>query len=440
MKNNILIICSHFPPGPRVGGTVRVTKLVKYLQNTSWHPIILTSNIESKANQSKSLFDEISKDVIIHRLPLMYPHWIKKIIIKPFINLIMKIKLFLVSIFFKESHKLKSPPKKKILKSYSQNFFIPDIGIFWSLVAGIRAIFIVFKHKPKIIMATAPFHSSIIAAYIASKITKTPYIIDLRDPWTTNPFSREKFIHSSSRIEESLEGTLFRSASKIICVHKNFIGPIKEKYSFLKEENFVVIPNGFDHEDFIDIEPIKYEKLSITHTGSFYQGRTPDSFIQALKIVEKHMRAFNAEWQINFIGTPHYQNEEKINTEIINFGVLDHKLTLKHMAGSDILLLIPGVGDSTLTGKLFEYIAVKKPILCISKEGAASKLLKEMGIGLVADPENINEIAESIIFLINNLKDHDFNSKVTKYYRSNIAKSFQDTFNLITKNSNEVIS
>ncbi|MGB8348898.1 MAG: hypothetical protein WCE47_00570, partial [Gaiella sp.] len=57
-----------------------------------------------------------------------------------------------------------------------------------------------------------------------------------------------------------------------------------------------------------------------------------------------------------------------------------------------LLLLIPeadGRGKGVLSGKVFEYVAVGRPILAaVPPDGAAAELIRETGAGVVAPPED----------------------------------------------------
>jgi glycosyltransferase involved in cell wall biosynthesis len=56
------------------------------------------------------------------------------------------------------------------------------------------------------------------------------------------------------------------------------------------------------------------------------------------------------------------------------------------------LLLIPeagGRGKGVLSGKVFEYVAVGRPILAsVPEDGAAAELIRETGAGVVAPPDD----------------------------------------------------
>ena len=77
-------------------------------------------------------------------------------------------------------------------------------------------------------------------------------------------------------------------------------------------------------------------------------------------------------------------------------GTLPHRVGLQYIVGADLLLLVPGPGKSTMTGKIFEYLAVKKPILALAGEGAVKDLVLGAGLGTVVAPEDVHGIAAAL--------------------------------------------
>ncbi|MEZ4677703.1 MAG: hypothetical protein R2932_26155 [Caldilineaceae bacterium] len=66
-----------------------------------------------------------------------------------------------------------------------------------------------------------------------------------------------------------------------------------------------------------------------------------------------------------------------------------HRELIGYQLAADALLLIIGESPRSeiiLTGKLFEYLAVEKPILAAVPPGAAADLLTEANVGTVVPP------------------------------------------------------
>ncbi|HSF83878.1 MAG TPA: hypothetical protein VLA49_21795, partial [Anaerolineales bacterium] len=49
-----------------------------------------------------------------------------------------------------------------------------------------------------------------------------------------------------------------------------------------------------------------------------------------------------------------------------------------------------------MTGKIYEYLAARKPILALSPPGVASELIKEAQAGVIVEPDDLTGISAQI--------------------------------------------
>ena len=86
--------------------------------------------------------------------------------------------------------------------------------------------------------------------------------------------------------------------------------------------------------------------------------------------------------------------------EIVDYVPRRRSLELQRESEA-LLLLIPeagGRGRGVLSGKVFEYIAAERPILAVvPPDGAAAKLIRDTGVGLVAAPEDVDGIRAALV-------------------------------------------
>jgi glycosyltransferase involved in cell wall biosynthesis len=83
-------------------------------------------------------------------------------------------------------------------------------------------------------------------------------------------------------------------------------------------------------------------------------------------------------------------------------GYKSHKETVQCLVASDVLWLIIGEGrgkDMMSTGKLFEYIGARKPILGCVPNGVARSTILESGAGFVTDPYDVKGVEHAILQL-----------------------------------------
>ena len=404
LQNNrkALVIASHFPPNKRVGGVIRIAKFAKFLPDYNWDSFVITVK-HNESDEFDRLLSDLNSNCIVYRLPELD-------IRKPILA------IFNFFYFFKSSKKNKATSEGESLP-ISSFYFIPDHLFFWTFLASLKGIFTCFLKKIDVIYATSPMQSGLICGLIIKLFTRVPLIIELRDPWTTNPFHIKKKYSLLNKFEEKLELYTFLKADIIIVINQYFITTIIDKYPQLSREKFVVIENGFDDDDFKSLIPKKFKKKTLIHAGNFYLGRSPRNFLEALAVSCNTYPELMSEWEVIFVGSAeNFQAlvEELNLTAIVKFsGTVPHSESISFLLGADALLLIPGKGRTTLTGKIFEYIAAKKPIFVISGESAAADLVHNLELGIHTDEHNINEISENFFRFLNKFVP-SFEFKITQ--------------------------
>lgn len=427
--NKVLIISVEFLPY-KSGGTIRSEKLAKYLPEFNWTTVILCKK------PPKDFVPEAHKSINnckVYRIPRFD-------VIKPY--------LFLKELYIKLLISFKGKSKKKDIVTttkvnFSHSLILPDIDIFWVLPAVINGIYVIWKEKPKIILASGPPHSMYIIGYLLKKLTRKKLILDFRDPWSFNPYNEPRKFKILDKIDELLERITLKKADSIVVVTPIFKQRFLEKYKFLNPDKVIFIPNGFDPEDFIECHLVKNEKFVIVHTGSFYQKRSSKEFIAAiLSLFKNRLLNFN-QFEIRFAGTIDSAGEKLImnspfRTAFHLLGKISHTQSINEICNADLLLLVPGPGEGTFTGKFFEYLAGLKPIFCIANEGPTKELITNHHLGAVACDNDIDEISNKLRLLIDDIKEGKFiypnvDKLKKKFNRKYIAGQMADVLDIEIK-------
>jgi hypothetical protein len=170
----------------------------------------------------------------------------------------------------------------------------------------------------------------------------------------------------------------------------------------------VVIFNGYhiNSKKFIKkIDTTNNKKIKVG-----YFGMINDDFrgYRDINIIYKKIKDENKildNFEFHFYGPSIIKRKEVKNFKIFNFfNTLNHSEALNKMYEMDFLLLIhteESTASEVLTGKIFDYIYVKKPIIIISKGTTeAGRLIKKFNIGYNIDINNTN-LSETLINLIN---------------------------------------
>jgi glycosyltransferase involved in cell wall biosynthesis len=215
-------------------------------------------------------------------------------------------------------------------------------------------------------------------------------VADLRDSLVAHAHRRADT--TATKAKAALHGRVARlvagRADAITCVSE----AISEETRALDPKGRVVtIPNGSDFDDVAGLAYHASDRFRITHTGSFFGRRDPRPFLQALADSGLDVAA-------RFLGD--FRESDRAwaagldlgdRLELLPYAPRATSLALQRDSEA-LLLLIPeadGRGKGVLSGKVFEYVAVGRPILAaVPPDGAAAELIREADAGVVVPPDD----------------------------------------------------
>jgi glycosyltransferase involved in cell wall biosynthesis len=279
---------------------------------------------------------------------------------------------------------------------------VPDKSITWAPNAIPTAIRIVREEKIDAILTTSPPNSLNLIGAAVKHATGVKWVADLRDPLIAdadNPVER-----LPARLKENVQRLVARVvASQADAIVTAWDGISDEIRGYEPQASVTVIPNGADYDDFEGLEYAPGDRFRITHTGSFFGKRDPRPFLTAL--VESGLESVVAR----FVGELTTRDREWAEAlglgdrlELLAFG--SRRRSLAYQRDSEaLLMLLPQAGERgapVLPGKIFEYLAAERPILAaVPPDGAAARLIREAGAGVVVAPDDVGGIREALIGL-----------------------------------------
>jgi glycosyltransferase involved in cell wall biosynthesis len=409
----VLMIVYNYPPSGRAG-TYRSLRFSKYLPHEGWKPIVLSVKENKYDAFDYSLLNNIPSSVEIYRTPafLFYKRYLQ--IIKP-------VKCILYKLFdIKKEIKNNAIEKTDINRGGTNNkgdnngsrmvwrylpgdiLRTPDKAVGWMPFAFFAGLFLIYKKQPNIIYATGRPFTSFISGMCLKKITGIPLIVDFRDLWADS-FSRKSHPFFT-KLTWYLENKVLSNADKVIAntpdIKKKFISN-----HHINEKNIIVINNGFDKEDFQNLVPSPYNKFTIAYVGSLYsRSHNPDPFFLALRELLDEDKALEKEIQIVIAGAGlenYLETIDKLGLKnIIRWEKLvEHKIALKIMASAHLLLVLQNgtsPESSSVPGKIYEYLATRKPIMAIGSGALRDFFISEKIYGEVIDQDSISKIKKAI--------------------------------------------
>jgi glycosyltransferase involved in cell wall biosynthesis len=230
-----------------------------------------------------------------------------------------------------------------------------------------------------------------------------------------------------------LETSVFKNADCVLTVSNSL------KKDFVKKANRVeVITNGFDDEVITKNIVRLDNKFSISYIGLLPKQSNPKLLFKVLQTLCLENTDFKKDLKLNFIGdiSEDVKQEIEVNNLLENTsftGYVSHREAIKHQKKAQVLLLlIPDVKKSKgiLTGKLFEYLTAKRPILAIGPEtGDLSEILKNTNAGVVVGFDNEAKLTSEIKKLYQQYISGTLqvNSKnIEQYHRKELTKNLSE--------------
>jgi glycosyltransferase involved in cell wall biosynthesis len=348
-KRKVLIVSYNFPPSNN-SGSVRVGKMAKYLPQFGWEPIVLTAHKPKGVPQTLPV--EIDQANVVRTSCFELGSTVFRI--------------------------LAGLPIFRMMLPYPMGWYRAAIKAGCKLLSEHRVDVIFSSYFP-----SAPH-------FVASRLQRRagiPWIAEFRDPWSFTPYSRK--IWFSESVEERIERTVMKNGCLLIAVSE----PEAQRLEEIHHKKVAVIPNGFDEEDYREEIPLA-SKFTISYTGTANPGnRDPGPFFEVVKQLQQEGKVSPDDFEVRFFGVnvnnfiPSLIDKYHLQELVKFYGFVPFRESIRKQKESTALLLLewddPSAG-ATYTGKIFEYLGARRPILAIAyKGGNIDRLLQESGTGIL---------------------------------------------------------
>lgn len=425
-----MIITYYWPPSGGAG-VQRSLKFVKYLTSFGIEPIVITvdPNQATYPILDESLLKEVSDDVKVIRTRSFEP---------------LKV---LAAVKGKDNiphggfaNTNKESITQKTLRFIRGNFFIPDARKGWVRFAVNAASDLIEKEKIDTVFVSSPPHSSQLIGLELKEKYNVRWIADMRDPWT-DIYYYDDLLHTalSAKIDANYEKKVLESADAVISVSEPINAMFLEKSDKLDPKKFHVIPNGYDETDFDATLRSEGKHFQLTYVGTMADNYHPSILFRSIKKLMQEFNGTEKAIRLTMVGSSaaainQLMLETALEQEAEFISHVDHSTAINYMQKADVLLLvIPDVKDNEgiLTGKLFEYLACKKPIIGLGPaKGKAKKIVNECQAGELYERNQEEELYTHLNSLYTDWKaGKQFavnESEIKKYSRRELSRELAE--------------
>jgi glycosyltransferase involved in cell wall biosynthesis len=386
----VLVIAYYYPP-MGLSGVQRTLKFTKYMKRFNWEPTVITAGDVAYYAHDLDMLREAEEAGVR----------------------IIRTESFDLNTMIGKKYGTVNMPKeylRRLHTRFTKTFYIPDNKKSWAKKAYKAAKELLQKESFDIIYVTVPPYSSFVYAAKLKNEFNIPLFVDYRDLWFGNHFAFYPTPYHRTR-HKKLEYEALRASDKVIAINRRIKEKILVTYPFLTFDDIMIIPHGYDPEDFESDDIVKpaSSKMRLTYSGIFYESVTPEFLLKAFKMLSIERPDIAANIELEFIGLLRDENKKLIlelglNEFVRDYGYMEHIESVKKIRAADVLWMMIGNqpnADTISTSKLFEYFGTRKPILGCVPEGAAQSALKEYGASFICPPDDLNAIKNKIIEIHN---------------------------------------
>ncbi|UOE85836.1 glycosyltransferase [Vibrio splendidus] len=247
-----------------------------------------------------------------------------------------------------------------------------------------------------------------IAAWLASKITRTPFIFDMRALWLEELIEGKRLKRHSitHKVLNKLKCSILKDAAVVVSLTEAAIPYLKENFIGLDEKFFEVIPTCVDLDKFEHFKKTT-NGLTFGTMGSVITSRfRSDWMFQLLSIQYRD----NPDTNFKIVSRDSFDEIQDLKTVC---GLTDSKFSLSSSTPEDIvdnisdidvavIFFTPGISTlGTSPTRIAEFLACGIPVIVNKDVGDTSNIIDKYKVGVVLQDSNV----ESIELALNQIHD-----------------------------------
>ncbi|MGA7306610.1 MAG: glycosyltransferase [Rhodothermales bacterium] len=427
----VLVITYYWPPAGG-GGVQRWLKLTKHLPDFGWEPVVYAPEAADYPLVDPTLEGEVASGLVVIRRPIFEPR-----------------RLYA---WFGGSKERRSQEVEEIFhrdpseRSRAENLavwlrgnlLIPDARVTWVRPSTRYLTAYLKEHPVDAVVTTGPPHSMHLIGRALKRKAGVPWIADFRDPWTNIEFYGDLMLTAwADARHRRLEASVLKEADAVVTVSPTWGTDFEGR-----ARNVQVIPNGYDEKDFTELPSVDRDVFRLTHAGSLSMDRNPVALWEALASLSESEPGFGEKLRIQMLGRMDPGIVEVVQSygldrQLEMTGYVSHQQSIEAMCRAAVLLLLINRDQQNapgrIPGKLFEYMASKRPILLVGPtDGDAAGIVTECRAGVVCGFDDAAEIRKTVAnwyrrHLIGALDAS--NTDISRYNRRKEAEEFARLLN-----------
>lgn len=405
---SLLFVAYHYPP-MRSAGVERSAKFVRYLPEFGYAPTVLGT----------SAFGRAADDGAVLRA--WEPVGLYRRLLNPAARRAPAA----------ASRTRTRGPQAGLLGRLRRTLLVPDGQVTWLPGAALSALRHLRRRGASLIFTTSPPVSAHLLGRFLREQTGLPWVADLRDAWLYDPLDPQLLAGPWRReLERRLEEGVIEAADAVVAATETTAADLRARYPSAAHK-VRVVTNGFDPEDgeaqpeglvvdafrregaaaaaveLADEPPRATRPVRLVHTGSFSYShplRRPDALLRALSRLVDVEPIWVERLELTLVGE--LSPEEQAAAAplaaagvVCVVGAVDRATALGYQRRADVLLVVDHRRPwpaSNAPGKLYEYLATRKPLLALCGPGEVEQTVLRLGAGLCALADDVDAIEAAL--------------------------------------------
>ena len=382
----VLVITYYWPPSGG-SGVQRWVKFAKYLPQEGWQPVIYTPENPEYTAVDHTLSAEIPHEAEIIRRPILEPYGVYRRLMGKGASTDMKtLTAGAAGGAVTEISGGKKTFRQRLSLWIRGNLFVPDPRVGWVRPSVRFLKEYLAEHPVDVIVTTGPPHSMHLIGRALHRELGLPWIPDFRDPWSRMYYLKHLPMTGRTwRRLRAMEQSVLDECSAVLAVTPL----VQEEFRAQTATPVEMITNGYDGGDFDQrVEPDGL--FNVVHTGLLASDGNPLNLWKVLGAKAWADPEFRKALRLRFAGKVDREvyravEDAGLKDNIVDLGYCDHLTAVREQLAATVLIL-PLRNDPEyrpiLPGKLFEYLASRRPVLGIGQtDGAMARVLEETGAG-----------------------------------------------------------
>ncbi|MBI4718004.1 MAG: glycosyltransferase [Planctomycetes bacterium] len=385
----VLMVAAAFPPtgGP---GVQRPAKFAKYLPTFGWQPIVWTLPPLDDLPEDHTLAAELPPEVVVHRVG--GGSWARAL--RRAVRGLVR--------GGSAGGRIGRALEWRLTRWMAREP-LPDDCVYWAK-SGVRAAArLVARERINAIYSTFSPPSDHLLGMWLKRRTGRPWVADFRDLWTDD----YRYHEPSPRRREAhrrLEQEILETADVVLGVTPRQTEILADRVPHQRHK-FVTITNGFDPADFAAPlpEPRGGGRFTLAHVGRLDRNRVSNALLAGLRAFADHLGSRRGRVVLRIVGHAGDEVRQKLQRTSLPCeftGEVAHATAIAEMRSADALLLCVHDGpnaDSVILGKLFEYLAAGRPILCLGPaRGQCATIVRGHNAGLVVPFDRVTPVTDAL--------------------------------------------